>query len=391
MAEQWEISVTDSASILVEPRSATASYRYDLPAHVLVNDEAIDQLVTHIRDNAGTQWPKITVSIDAEEPTASNIEAALQVAGVTVERPAETIGYRGAAATVCEEDGVDADLYNCAESAEAAVSDDTRLGTPSRQRSRATSQGRICRTVGWVAERTTVFSIGIALLVVVIIAASWWSMQRALEPYELTVAQPSEKRDTTPKSPGNTTGDNALKSSGETAERGRSRKNGDGNSSTQRGVVLEHVPVRVEAPEGYRLSAQGDSYLLTGDDPNFRILLATDRTYSVPAEAVVAELHETVAGDPTLEPEESPLIRAGSAPQLSYREQPGDGSTVTWVVWVDHATQVSVGCHSRTTPTPAHRAVCRMVVDSFQLTDHSAVGTETDDDASIHIKNHARA
>lgn len=120
--------------------------------------------------------------------------------------------------------------------------------------------------------------------------------------------------------------------------------------------------VRAELPEGFSLERDGDVVRAVGPDPNLRILIAVDPLYSIGEGALFDEIARLVETDQQL----SHFVRTDES--VTYIEEPGDGSSVRWTSWVDGANQVSVGCHTRATPTAGQHATCTIVTESVTLT-----------------------
>ena len=80
-------------------------------------------------------------------------------------------------------------------------------------------------------------------------------------------------------------------------------------------------------PQGFRTSVEDGLVTATGEDPNLRILLAADPLFNVPVDALFGEIKAQIDADPALK---DPSEDAG---RLTYTEDPGDGSRVTWLMW----------------------------------------------------------
>lgn len=114
-------------------------------------------------------------------------------------------------------------------------------------------------------------------------------------------------------------------------------------------------------PQGYSWEVKDGVVVAKGPDPNVRIIMAADPAYSVPAEELLEQVRREISADAALGQEET---RDG---RLFYVESPGDGSTVAWQTWVEHDTQVSLGCHTKDVATVAHKAACRMVAEQLRV------------------------
>ncbi|GAA4785585.1 type VII secretion-associated protein [Corynebacterium canis] len=134
------------------------------------------------------------------------------------------------------------------------------------------------------------------------------------------------------------------------------------------GVEFAHGALRVRLPEGFRLEQREDGALTaTGPDSELRILLAADPVYGVNSDAVYREVELMVQRDPTLEVREGQGFRDHAVRTIDYRETPGDGSTVSWVTWVESDHQFSMGCHTRAEPTIPQLAACRMAAGTLRI------------------------
>ncbi|QPK79589.1 type VII secretion-associated protein [Corynebacterium lizhenjunii] len=137
------------------------------------------------------------------------------------------------------------------------------------------------------------------------------------------------------------------------------RNGGAGEAET-----VEVEGMRVDLPAGFHWRVDDGLVTLSGQDPNLRILLAADPIYAVPGAAIMAEIRQQVDADAALSGLEDLRTEHGRE-GLSYVEKPGDDSIVVWSTWVEEGYQLSVGCHSRTQATVAHKAACRIATNSL--------------------------
>lgn len=127
-----------------------------------------------------------------------------------------------------------------------------------------------------------------------------------------------------------------------------------------RTVVLEQDGLRVELPAGFALEADDDTWRATGADPNFRLHIAVEHLYQLPAQTMAEQLLADIEADP-----ETELVDTdGTA--VTYLERAGDGSQSLWKTWPHGQTQLFVGCHTRAEPTNVQRATCRMAMESAE-------------------------
>ncbi|MBI8999445.1 type VII secretion-associated protein [Corynebacterium sp. CCM 9185] len=203
--------------------------------------------------------------------------------------------------------------------------------------------------------RPTFFHAAVVAVVLGVVAVSWWSLGDGGDGPEETTAPESS----------------AVVSSTTLTEETHPRQESESPETppeTPSGsVVLDAGNISVTMPDGYILNpgATGD-VMATGPDPDLRIHLAADPGLGLPPETILEEVAMRVATDPVLHRAD----RAGLRPAVeavTYREDPGDGSFVDWITWVEEDHQLSVGCHTRTAPTVAQRAICRMAVNSVVL------------------------
>ncbi len=127
-----------------------------------------------------------------------------------------------------------------------------------------------------------------------------------------------------------------------------------------RTVVLEQDGLRVELPAGFALEADDDTWRATGADPNFRLHIAVEHLYQLPAQTMAEQLLADIEADP-----ETELVDTdGTA--VTYLERAGDGSQSLWKTWPHGQTQLFVGCHTRAEPANVQRATCRMAMESAE-------------------------
>lgn len=125
-------------------------------------------------------------------------------------------------------------------------------------------------------------------------------------------------------------------------------------------VMLEQDGLRVELPAGFALEADDGTWRATGDDPNFRLHIAVEHLYQLPAQTMAEQLRADIEADP-----ETELVDTDGT-SVTYLERAGDGSQALWKTWPHGRTQLFVGCHTRAEPTNVQRATCRMAMESAE-------------------------
>lgn len=309
------ITVLDSATIFEGPDTV---YRYDLPGTGIIDGWALAAVIDQAKELCSLDWPDVEIIVDADDPTTEVLTRTLLNKGVAA-YPSDVLHET----PLPEPDG------------EVVITRPTEEA--GRHRLRAGIRP---------------FHLVIAAVVAVIMGLSWWVVGGQSIPAEEAAPPPSV-----------TTGP-------ETPEKSTEKRSTAESTSSEPGppqTVLEHELLRLTAPAGFRLEDRGDGLMAVGEDPELRIHLAADPVYSVPTEAVETQIHAMVDADATLHPLD-PERAARGLQIIRYRELPGDGSEVTWSTWIEHGHQLSVGCHTRRSPTVPQEAACRMAIDSVELT-----------------------
>lgn len=315
------ITVLDSATIFEGPDTV---YRYDLPGTGIIDGWALAAVIDQAKELCSLDWPDVEIIVDADDPTTEVLTRTLLNKGVAA-YPSEVLHETA----LPQPDG------------EVTITRPTgRSGRSGRHRLRAGVEP---------------FHLVVAAVVVAILGLSWWVVGGQPGPSQEAATQPSATPETTA-----TSGAAAARTTASTPP-------STSSEPAPPQAVLEHELLRVAVPAGFRLEDRGDGLMATGADPGLRIHLAADPVYSVPAEAVEAQIHAMVDADATLHPLD-PERAARGLRIIRYRELPGDGSEVTWSTWIEHGHQMSVGCHTRQSPTIPQKAACRMAVDSVELT-----------------------
>ena len=123
-------------------------------------------------------------------------------------------------------------------------------------------------------------------------------------------------------------------------------------------VRLEQDGLSVQLPAGFGLEADDGMWRATGDDPDFRLQIAVEHLYQLPAQTMAEQLLADIEADPEVE-----LVDTDGV-AVTYLERAADGSQALWRTWPDGAVQLFVGCHTRLAPTVVQRATCRMAMES---------------------------
>ncbi|MDY5786422.1 type VII secretion-associated protein [Corynebacterium sp.] len=131
--------------------------------------------------------------------------------------------------------------------------------------------------------------------------------------------------------------------------------------ATPRTVVVERQGLRVELPAGFTIVPDGDMWRATGDDPDFRLQIAVENLYQLPAEQMVAQVVDEVEADPEVE------LVSNDGTLVHYTQRSADGSVAEWRTWADGGHQLFVGCHTRQEATTVQKATCRMAMESAEF------------------------
>ena len=114
----------------------------------------------------------------------------------------------------------------------------------------------------------------------------------------------------------------------------------------------------MQLPAGFGLEADDGMWRATGGDPDFRLQIAVEHLYQLPAQTMAEQLLADIEADPEVE-----LVDTDGV-AVTYLERAADGSQALWRTWPDGAVQLFVGCHTRLEPTVVQRATCRMAMES---------------------------
>ena len=128
----------------------------------------------------------------------------------------------------------------------------------------------------------------------------------------------------------------------------------------QSSIGIERDGLTVQLPAGFTLEADDGMWRATGSDPNFRLQIAVEHLYQLPARTMADQLLADIETDPEVELVDTDGI------SVTYLERAGDGSQSLWKTWPNGTVQLFVGCHTRTEPTVVQRATCRMAMESAE-------------------------
>lgn len=134
----------------------------------------------------------------------------------------------------------------------------------------------------------------------------------------------------------------------------------DEERAEQTSISIERDGLTVQLPAGFTLEADEGMWRATGDDPNFRLQIAVERLYQLPARTMAEQLLADIEADPEVELVDTDGIA------VTYLERAGDGSQSLWKTWPNGTVQLFVGCHTRAEPTVVQRATCRMAMETAE-------------------------
>lgn len=298
------IEVLETATVFEDEETV---YRYDLTtSNIASGGDAAKAVVEQSREILGDRWTTECVRIDAPSDALAVLTAAFAGAGVLVREDVE-------------------------KPIPPAPKTPKKLNIPSPNE----------------MERSTWFIPAVIAIACCVAGACWWGMQS--ERPSGAALQSSGVLPTSPQP--------SIQAIAETPP-----------PHSLPGTELSHGAIRVRLPEGFKLEQRDDGALTaTGPDAELRVLLAVDPVYGVNSDAVYHEVEIMIANDDTLSPHSGEQFREHAVRTIDYKEEPGDGSQVSWVTWVEADHQFSVGCHTRTEATIPQLAVCRMAAGTIHL------------------------
>lgn len=405
------ITVLDTATIF-EGRETV--YRYDLPGTAIVEGWALSGALDQAAKICGPGWPDVTARVVADrsgsvisheavkiltrqlrlvgvelggesptargsapEPAAPGLAQGLSVAAgprhALVDAPptpTETHSPSGDADSADAAGSVDA-----AASAEAASLPDYPHGDEFYEdpvafaRPQATKEhtGRGLGAWSWqqLKERIPVFPVLLGAVVVTVAAGCLWLIGRDAGAQDAKLAVAADSVLAGEAASESAAGGSAA--SGGAASESAASESAAGGTGEAAADSAEPEYKRIEAggmsvvlPLGFQATEEDGLVTATGQDPDLRVLMAADPLYSVPVNALFAEVRAQIDADETLS---NPREANG---RLTYTENPGDDSEVTWTTWVEDGHQISLGCHTRKAPTVVQKAACRMAGESLE-------------------------
>lgn len=357
------ITVLDAATIY---EGLETIYRYDLPGTGIAEGWALEAVLDQAEKVCGAEWPDISVDVVADPSgTEVSVEAVsilrrqLAGAGATVQEPepsppSVSVAASAAPSSSCLAVGTQHEDLGDEDAATAELSRPARRG-----RSHRAAESRWSALLGGIDP----FYIAIAVMVLVVAGVSWWAVGRkdaavaASTPDQAVegASVASGSSDTAPNPDAEAQPESSAEGAG--AEESGSRKLRPG----QQAIDVEGMSLVL--PQGFRTSVEDGLVTAAGEDPNLRILLAADPLFNVPVDVLFTEIKEQIESDPALR---DPVEESG---RLTYTEDPGDGSRVTWMMWEDKGHQMSVGCHTKFEPNVVQKAACRMAAESLVKND----------------------
>lgn len=337
----------------------TDSYRYDLTGSGIVAGTQVADVIAEARGQLHAQWPNVTIQVKGPEEYCYNLVVGLQAENVTVVSDIDTSATDMADGdydyydddvnddndVTYDPDGVDDDYEDSALQTSPSVTpescdvDNTLL---------TSVFPRISHPNSPEATRGNIYLyLAIAGVIVLICGVSLWAVGPGSPPPTLPQASarpsPTSQLAAVPQKPASTS-----------------------NTST---ITMEHGNIQVGLPHDYRIEEQPDKpgmLIGRGADENLRVTMAIDPLFDADPTAIFAELDATINGDPTLTPAES--LGIGRGQEKNYIENPGDGSTVHWIVWIDAGHVFSLGCHTRTAAANLpQRATCRKAAETLTI------------------------
>lgn len=353
------ITVLDAATIYEGPETI---YRYDLPGTGIAEGWALEAVLDQAEKVCGVEWPDISVDVVADPSgTEVSVEAVsilrrqLAGAGATVQEPEPSPPSVSVAASAAPSSsrsvvGTQHEDLGDEDAATAELSRPARRG-----RSHRAAESRWSALLGGIDP----FYIAIAVMVLVVAGVSWWAVGRK------DAAVAASTPDQTAEGASAASGTSGMASNPSTEAHPEGPAEGAGAEETgsrqlrpgQQAIDVEGMSLVL--PQGFRTSVEDGLVTAAGEDPNLRILLAADPLFNVPVDALFTEIKEQIESDPALR---DPVEDSG---RLTYTEDPGDGSRVTWMMWEDKGHQMSVGCHTKFEPNVVQKAACRMAAESL--------------------------
>ena len=344
------VTVLDAATIYEGPETV---YRYDLPGTGIVEGWALDTVLDQVEKICGADWPDVTVDI-IDDPSGTEVSTE----AVAILR--RQLRAAGASVVEPEPPAVPAPPPPVRRSA-LQDSDDDEDGkdlTPGRTRPPRPRRSRRAAVPRFPLDIDP-FYIAIAVMVLLVAGVSWWAVGR--KDAALAASSSADGATATAVPSGSPSPRSTVEAPvTATADTQDSSEKDSGSQQLRPGQqVIEVEEMSLVLPQGFRTSVEDGLVTAAGEDPNLRILLAADPLFNVPVDVLFDEIRQQIESDPSLH---DPAEESG---RLSYTEDPGDGSRVTWMMWEDKGHQMSVGCHTKFEPNVVQKAACRMAAESL--------------------------
>lgn len=352
------ITVLDAATIYEGPETI---YRYDLPGTGIAEGWALEAVLDQAEKVCGAEWPDVSVEVVADPSgTDVSVEAVsilrrqLAGAGATVQEPEPSppVSVAASVAPSSPRVAVGAQQEDLGDE-DAATAERPR---PARRgRSHRAAESRWSAPLGGIDP----FYIAIAVMVLVVAGVSWWAVGR--KDAAVAASTPDQTAEGASAASGSS---GTAPNPGTEAQPEASAEEAGAEESGSRQLRPGQQAIDVEGmslvlPQGFRTSVEDGLVTAAGEDPNLRILLAADPLFNVPVDVLFTEIKKQIESDPALR---DPVEESG---RLTYTEDPGDGSRVTWMMWEDEGHQMSVGCHTKFEPNVVQKAACRMAAESL--------------------------
>ena len=324
------ITVLDTATIFEGPESI---YRYDLPGTAIVEGWALSGVMEQAQKLLPAQWPDVRIAVVADSSGGPMSHEAVKIIRRQLQVHDVIIAEREPVTALAIPQHEPEELEP-----EEIIDDD-----------------EIIRPVGdeesfleRIKQRKGLITIIVVVVLIIILIA--WFFLRSASSAASDSAAPVNTTSIAEAAPAPEMSTQASETSGAQAN----------TSAAPAHQTIEAGGLRVMLPAGFTHTEEDGLVTATGQDPNLRIIMAMDPLYAVPANALFAEVRAQIDSDETLS---NPREANG---RLTYLEHPGDDSEVTWTTWVEDDQQVSLGCHTRKTPSMAQRAACRMASESIE-------------------------
>lgn len=332
------VTVTDTATIFNGPDTI---YRDDLPGSGIIEGWALLAIVDQLRQLAPTSWPDVEVIVDADHEIAESLIRTLINKGAAA-YPATVVQEK------TEEPGNEGPPPMPGPSPTLATPGDDPVVALRRDRrqQKKTPRRRVRPSlVDWLPQPAHL-AVGVVALVGGGVAL--WSITTSVpDDADLGVTPVADSTAATP-TPALTT---AADPSPVVA------------TNDPPHVHLEEAGLSLDAPQGFELRKEGDTWMLTGPDEDLRVSITADPSFGLSPQLLLDEIRTDITKDPQLHL----VTEAPESTRVIYTESPEDGSHYRWTTWVEADRHISVGCHSRYEPTVVQRATCRIITESMHL------------------------